>query len=420
MPHPLPEICLNLLVLSSPAIQPIVLYSILYIVSSVSFIFVCRIILRRTLTARTILVLILAGVSLRLALIPISPIGSDDYYRYLWDGKVISNGINPYRYSPNDSSLAGLRSQTLPSRINFPDMKTIYPPLAEILFYTSYAISGESFIGLKILLFIFDMGTILGIFLILKKLNVNRQNILIYVLCPLPLFQFFVDGHMDGFGIPLLVFAILSHLNDRKILSYVLVGLSICVKPLALIVIPILFFAEEDLAERLKALSFPLAVCVFAYVPFVFSGAPFQALGTFAQNWTFNGLVFDVLNFFLHDNQRTRIICAFLLLITYTPVVLSRKDIITKIFLSLILLFLFSPVVHPWYLGWLAFLLPVKSKWSGIAFVSLVSLTSFTLITYQLTGIWKEYPTVIVLEYVPVLVFLVIEMRQIQTAAVGQ
>ncbi len=420
MLHPLPEICLNLLVLSFPAIQPIVLYSILYVVSSVSFIFVCRIILRRTISTRTLFLLILAGVLLRLVLIPVSPIGSDDYNRYLWDGKVISSGINPYRYSPADPSLAPLRSETLPSHINFPDMKTIYPPLAEILFYASYAISGESYIGLKILLFMFEMGTILGIFLILKKLHLNRQNILIYVLCPLPFFQFFVDGHVDGFGIPLLVFAILSYLNDKKILSYSLIGMSICLKPLALIMVPILFFAENKFVERLKALFVPLAICVLAYVPFVFTGAPFQALGTFAQNWTFNGLVFDVLNFLLHDNQRTRLICALLLLIAYTPVVLSEKDIITKIFLSLILLFLFSPVVHPWYLGWLAFLLPVNPKWSGITFVSLVSLTSFTLITYQLTGIWKDYPAVLLFEYVPVLVFLAIEMLQTRTAAAGQ
>ncbi|HUI30537.1 MAG TPA: glycosyltransferase 87 family protein [Candidatus Acidoferrales bacterium] len=356
------------------------------------------------------LVLIITGLVLRLVLIPIHPIGSDDFYRYLWDGKVIANGINPYRYSPSDPALTGLHSQILPARVNFADMKTIYPPLAEILFYLAYRISGENFLGIKLLLFVFDIMTLFGIFMIVRKLNLSRKNILLYALCPLPLFQFFVDGHMDGFGLPLLVFGILFYITDKKLLSYFLIGLSICIKPLALIVIPIFVFSERGMLNRLKVVTVPIAVCVLLYLPFLFSGSPFQALITFTENWTFNGVVFDLLNSFLNDNQRTRAVCALLLLVLYAPIVLSRKELLTKIYLSVFLLMIFSPVVHPWYLSWLAILLPLHPRWSGIAFVSLISLTSFTLVTYQLTGVWKDYLAVLLFEYVPVLSMFLYEI----------
>jgi len=343
-------------------------------------------------------------------MIPIHPVGSDDYYRYIWDGKVYANGINPYRYAPADKALTALHSQALPGRISFADMKTIYPPLAETLFFFAYKISGESFLGLKLLLFISDLITMVGLYLIVRRLNLDSKNILLYALCPLPLFQFFIDGHLDGFGIPLLVFGIFCYLKDKKLTSYLLIGLSICIKPVALILIPILFFSEKKLAERLKVILVPMIVCCLLYLPFIFSGSPFQALITFTKNWTFNGIIFDSLNILFLDNQRTRGLCAVLFLICYFPIVLSRKDFLTKVYLSIFLLMIFSPVVHPWYLSWLAVLLPVRPRWSGIVFLGLVSLTSYTLIRYQLTGVWKDYPAVLLLEYIPVLTIFFYEL----------
>jgi hypothetical protein len=386
-----------------PHYQPIIVYSVAYIAVSLLFMILCKIILKHNISSGHILALTITGLVLRLAVIPIHSIGSGDYYRYLWDGKVIANGINPYHYAPSDPALIYLHSRSLPAKINFAGMKTIYPPLAEILFYFAYKIGGDSFLGIKALLFVCDLMTMFGIFLIVHRLNLSSKNILLYALCPLPLFQLFIDGHMDGFGVPLLVFAIFFYLKERRLLSYFLIGLSICIKPVGLVLIPILFFSEKKLADRLKVVLVPAIVCSLLYFPFIFSGSPFQSLITFTENWTFNGIVFDFLNIFLNDNQITRAVCAILFLISYSPIVLGQKDLLTKVYLSIFLLMIFSPVVHPWYLSWLAFLLPLRPRWSGIVFVSLVSLTSFTLITYQLTGVWKDYLAVLLLEYVPVL-----------------
>lgn len=399
-----------LLVFPALHFQPIVAYSIIFIITSLLFIPLCQFILKYNISPKYVFVFLVVGIALRLTLIFIHPIGSDDYYRYLWDGKVMANGINPYRYAPADSALSSFHSQVFPSKINHADMKTIYPPLAEMLFYASYKFGGESFIGLKSILLVFDLMTIWGIYLIIKKLGASGKNILIYALCPLPLYQFFIDGHMDGFGIPFLVFGILFYLKDKKLLSYFLIGLSICIKPMGLVLLPILFFLEKEWLGRIKIVLIPALVCMLLYLPFIFSGSPFQALVTFTENWTFNGIAFDFLNLFFNDNQRARALCAILFVIFYLPIVLSRKDILTKIYLSVFVLLIFSPVVHPWYLSWLAFLLPIRPRWSGIVFVSLISLTSFTLITYQLTGIWKEYVWVLLLEYLPVLVLFVYEL----------
>jgi hypothetical protein len=68
---------------------------------------------------------------------------------------------------------------------------------------------------------------------------------------------------------------------------------------------------------------------------------------------------------------------------------------------------LFSPVVHPWYLIWFAVFLPVIKSYSGIYFVSAISLTSITVVTFQTIGVWQESPLILVVEYLPLtLIFL--------------
>ena len=133
----------------------------------------------------------MAIIIVKIAFIPVHPLGSDDFYRYLWDGKLQANGINPYAYSPDDKSLSNMHSNILPDKVNHANMKTLYPPLTEILFYVSYLISGESYLGLKILLLLFDLLTIFGIFLILTKLKIDKKEFIALCLFPSTDFSIF-------------------------------------------------------------------------------------------------------------------------------------------------------------------------------------------------------------------------------------
>jgi hypothetical protein len=78
---------------------------------------------------------------------------------------------------------------------------------------------------------------------------------------------------------------------------------------------------------------------------------------------------------------------------------------------AILALLLCSPVVHPWYVGWMALLIPVARRWSGIVLASTVSLTSITAARYILTGDWVEEPIILALEYLPVVFLLALEIR---------
>ena len=396
-----------------PVRPSIISYSIVYISSSLIFIFLCRYILKTELARKAIYLLIVIAIVLRIIFLFIAPTGSDDYHRYLWDGKVIANGINPYEYAPDDSALSNLHSEDLPGKISFPHIKTVYLPLSLNLFYAAYIIGGENFLGIKMLLFLFELFTIAGIYLILREKKLPLKNILLYTLAPLPLFQFFIDAHVDGFGLPLLIFSVYFYLKNKRILSLILLGLSINVKPVGLIFLPILFLTEKAIRSKIQTIFIPVLVCVLLYLPFIFStpiSRIFEALTNFAVNWTFNGFVFEIFNSLLNDNQKSRLLCGIIFMLVYLPVIFSRKDFLNKIYLSVFLLLIFSPVAHPWYVTWLAVLLPIIPRWSGILYINLICLTVFTVLNYQLYGIWKNYPAVLILEYVPVLTFFLYEL----------
>ena len=85
-------------------------------------------------SSRSRLAVIWGGAILcRALLVPIVPALSDDVYRYLWDGKVLLAGINPYRYPPIAPELQSLRDGLWPL-INHPNLPTIYPPLSMLFF----------------------------------------------------------------------------------------------------------------------------------------------------------------------------------------------------------------------------------------------------------------------------------------------
>jgi len=98
---------------------------------------------------------ILVGLAARLILIGSVPVLEDDWYRYLWDGAVVATGTDPYAWAPAEavgegggrddksaketSELSCLREiaqeyTPYPQRINYPLVKTIDPPVAQVGF----------------------------------------------------------------------------------------------------------------------------------------------------------------------------------------------------------------------------------------------------------------------------------------------
>jgi len=168
-------------------------------------------------------------------------------------------------------------------------MGNVYLPLSQWAFYLAYQMSGENVWGFKLLLLLSEIATLCGLVLVLARLHIPRKFILLYLLCPLAIVSFAMDAHLDGLGLPLLIFSLLSYLNGKRLLSLLLLGASLSVKPVGLILLPLLFFLEKGIKARIQVLLLPLLVVGVQFLPYLGNSMPVQSLETFAKHWTFNG-----------------------------------------------------------------------------------------------------------------------------------
>lgn len=389
----------------------IVFYTLIAITSSFIFFILAYLVFKLPLSYKTVWLLILSSFFIRIAFVNTEPIGSDDLYRYMWDGKVQYSGINPYMYSPNDPKLISLHSEILPKQLNFQDMKTIYFPFSQWLFYLAYSLSGENVWGYKLLIIIADFLTLLTLILILKRKNKDLKFILLYAICPLFILNFSIDAHLDAFGLPLFLLSIYIFERGNIAASAFLLGLSISIKPVGLVLIPIYFLSTQGLKNRIVLILICALTFGIQFIPYLFKSNPFEAFLIYTKHWMYNGFVFNIINYFEHDNQLTRLITGFSLSVLLLALYFSKYEFYEKVYYAIMLLILLSPVVHPWYFAWLIVLLPVITKWSGIYLAAASSLTAITILNYKLYGVWIDYWFVLLLEYVPVLVLVIYELK---------
>ncbi len=384
-------------------------YGILFIFSSALFPIFAFSLAWGNISERGVIGFLFLILVLHASFIFTEPLGSDDYFRYLWDGKVQLNGYNPYEFSPNAEELKELHSELLPEKVTYPELRTIYFPVAEGVFSIAYLLTGENGIGLKIMLLLSEIMIFLSLLLILRRLEMPSKNVLIYATLPLILFQYFVDAHIDLFGAALMIGGIALYIYDRKLLGFLLLGLSISVKPVALLILPFLFQFEEEKKAKIGVLVIPPIVFLITCIPYFFTATPIDTLLNYSLHWTFNGMIFNIIELFSVENYSARVICGILYLILYIIIYLSRIGVIGKIYYSIFFLMLFTPIVQPWYLVWFALFLPIIRSISGIYYVSAISLTVLTVLEFHSGGVWKEYPMVLLLQYVPLLFLMIVE-----------
>ena len=164
-----------------------------------------------------------------LALQVMSPIGlSSDYYRYLWQGRVSNSGQNNYALVPWDAGVEKANSELF-ERMDWRDVRSVYPPLAEQYFRLPAAIFDSTLFK--------DMS-------FRSRLSLSRiPNLMLYVLCgyliyrvskrrlygfiwlALPLFQFEMvnSAHVDVLSIVLVLGALLS-IRSKSLLSHAFAG----------------------------------------------------------------------------------------------------------------------------------------------------------------------------------------------------
>ena len=138
------------------------------------------------------------GVFFRLLFLPVIPNLSQDFYRFVWDGRVLIQGINPYLFTPEQ-----LQEGT-PTALSLTSLDTIaqwqelingmgalnahhysnYPPINQLCFAIAALFAKGSILGsvivLRVLMIAADIGILYFGKKLLEKLNLPVKNIFWY------------------------------------------------------------------------------------------------------------------------------------------------------------------------------------------------------------------------------------------------
>ena len=385
----------------------VLLYMILYLINFLLFLFTYFFIKRNENRGVSFLkiklpwLIIFFGLLYRVTLFTSGTSTSTDVYRYIWDGKVLLNGFNPYVLSPDDPQLEHLRDSVYIKATN-KLVPAIYPPLSGLVFAAVYFLSGDSLYGLKTLFFFCE--TLILIFLLklllLKKYNPNF--IILYAWLPLPIMEYFINAHLDPLGIMFMVISLYYIEKGNYLKSSVFLALSSLARLYSVLLIP-LIFKKIGFKKSIYFIAAFSVVMIIFYLPFILGGLPiFGALSLYFSKWEFNGSVYNLLNSIFSNGEPARIICGICFLVSILIISIRYKDFLKASFGVFLSLIIFSSILFPWYLGWIAALNPFVGFYSALA---LFFTSNFSNVT-PMGDTWQEYTWVLLLEYVPFFILL--------------
>ena len=295
---------------------------------------------------------VLVALAMRAAVFPVAPTLSDDVYRYAWEGRVLAGGGNPYAHAPSDPALARFRDAEVFPRVNHPQLRAIYPPLAEAGF-ALVARLWFSLIAFKLWVVVHDVALCALLAWWCARRGGSAWDAVAYAWNPLVVAEYAGNAHHDPTGIVWLVAALVW--AERRPVASALAGLgSVLVK---LIALPALPFVARAWPLRVRWLAVPaVALSLAGYV--LLARGPRSGLEAFANHWRHNESLFGVLALGLREG-RARLVALAMATCVLAVALLKRVESAAGTRLVLRAGLLLGPVLHPWYLGWVLALEPL-------------------------------------------------------------
>jgi len=323
--------------------RPILTYLAIYFSLSLLFFAACAILLKQPEDQFIFWAMIIFGLLFRFSILPAQQIQEDDVYRYLWDGKVFSNNINPFEYSPSEvhefkelriqnpetyyeiynernerelEKLSALKWETPESlkyleRVNHPGVPTIYPPMAQFVFLAVHYIQPDSIFAMRAAFLLFDVMTFFFIVGILSKLGLNKNMSVVYFWCPLIIKETLNSTHLDIIGISFLCGSIYFLVHQRHSLATFFLALGFLGKLYPAILFPLYFqscfqYSRKKegnpwLPPAINSLLF-VGIIFLGYLPFMGIGLQmFDGLKAYSLYWQSNDSIFACLVFIFQN-----------------------------------------------------------------------------------------------------------------------
>ncbi|HMR17196.1 MAG TPA: mannosyltransferase, partial [Mariniflexile sp.] len=176
---------------------------------------------------------------------------SQDFYRFIWDGRMVLQGFNPYLFTVesfiknNPLSIAqahelyrGMGSLNAGHFSN-------YPPINQLCFTIAALFAGKSILGsvvvMRLLIIAADFGTLYFGKKLLKALNLPVYTVFWYLLNPFIIIELTGNLHFEGVMIFFLIGSLYLLHSGKWTIAAVLLSCSISVKLIPLLFLPLFY-----------------------------------------------------------------------------------------------------------------------------------------------------------------------------------
>ena len=359
------------------------------------------------------------------------PVLSNDFYRFIWDGRMMAMGINPYLVLPEsipetetysrvgEDAEALYRGMGALSSGNY----TCYPPVNQFVFALVAFISPESIAGsvilMRILIILSEAGTFFYGRKVLNRLGLPESNILLYFINPFIILELTGNLHFEAVTIFFLVIALYTLLRNKFINSAIWLSIAVSVKLIPLIFLP-LFAKKLGSKNWIKYLLVVLLVNVLLFAPFISQGLAenfFSSLDLYFRKFEFNAGIYYLIRWIGFETRGWNIIqtagtvlgmlvFAFVWVLAFAGKNSNNKTLIVSMLFAISVYYLLSTTVHPWYLA-IPLILSVFTRYRFVLLWSLLVMLSYY--AYSQPD-YRENMLVIVLEYIPVYGMLFLEL----------
>ncbi len=411
--------------------------------SGTLFLTVPALIRHLAISRATLIGMIIIGLASRLILFGSAPLWEIDYLRYLWDGSMVVNGLSPYLWSPEDilagrapeaaTSLA-LQANGLVEQINYPHLRTIYPPLSQTVFAASHLIGEWSLTSWRTVLLVFDLAS-LG--LLINLLRHLKQSVLwaaIYWWNPLVIQMFFNAAHMDALLVPFILGALLLTIRLRPVIASGMLALAVGIKLWPVLLLPSLL--RHRCHGRLTGF---VALCAFGIVsllilfPLITTGlGDGSGLTAYATDWNRNSAFYGLLEsgvsallsvFDLYELDASRIVRAALAgVLIMISLMQARQEsslesqLCKRFLIVTAALFLLTPAAYPWYGSWVIAFLVLSPNPALLVWTATLPLYHLRFHPYFLENPAYFENAVVWLEHGPVMVLLLVQWSRSRRA----